>query len=185
MQSVTRGHYRILVAVLLQVAICSFLTGTALAQNTGYPVVESSTMMTASQSYLDATQFTTTTGRGTACLANSINNDTDAAAMIQQAICALPATGGTVDARGFANQTAFLPPITFQSNPFADPHTSSNGGNVIVTSTGNTTNTTNAISEGEAIIYAEAGVAITYAIGYASMGTIQMEYEVHIQVEAL
>lgn len=55
-------------------------------------------------------------------------------------------------------------------------------GAIAVTAAGNTT-TTNL--EGSMVIYARTGVAITYAIGYTSVGVTTMQYAAHLKVEAL
>jgi hypothetical protein len=85
---------------------------------TGLPQVTNSagTGCFGSTAYYDASAFSQAV-TATACAgANSLSND--AAGQIQQAICKLPSTGGTVDARGLnGNQT-------FKSDPFEDPGTS-------------------------------------------------------------
>ncbi|MCX6724258.1 MAG: hypothetical protein NT155_03765 [Candidatus Staskawiczbacteria bacterium] len=58
-------------------------------------------------------------------------------------------------------------------------------GAVIVPATGNVGNTTTTQSQGSATIYAKAGVAIQYAIGYTSVGATSMAYSAHISIEAL
>ncbi len=58
-------------------------------------------------------------------------------------------------------------------------------GAVVVTANGNITNTTQATSQGTAIIYAKTGVAIQYAIGYTSVGLTAMVFSAHLKLEAL
>lgn len=53
------------------------------------------------------------------------------------------------------------------------------------TATSATTNTTATNLNGEMYIYARTGVAIQYAIGYASSGATSMQYAAHLKVEAL
>lgn len=55
-------------------------------------------------------------------------------------------------------------------------------GAIAVTAAGNTTATN---LEGTLVIYAKTGVAITYAIGYTSVGVTTMQYAAHLKVEAL
>lgn len=58
-------------------------------------------------------------------------------------------------------------------------------GSALSVGTGNTTNTTQAVVHGTAVIYALTGVGITYAFGYTSVGVTAMQYELHITLEAL
>lgn len=48
-----------------------------------------------------------------------------------------------------------------------------------------TSNSTSNPVQGSIVIYAKTGVAIKYAIGYASSGVTPMAYEAHLKVEAL
>ncbi len=58
-------------------------------------------------------------------------------------------------------------------------------GAVIVPANGNAANTTQAMGQGTAVIYAKTGVAIQYAIGYTSVGVTAMQYSVHAKCEQL
>ena len=58
-------------------------------------------------------------------------------------------------------------------------------GAVIVPATGNTTNTTVTQSQGSCVINAKTAVAITYAIGYTSVGVTPMAYAAHLKLESL
>ena len=58
-------------------------------------------------------------------------------------------------------------------------------GNSITIANGNTGNTTTTATYGTATVYAKAGVAITYAFGYTSVGGTAMVYELHIKLEQL
>lgn len=57
-------------------------------------------------------------------------------------------------------------------------------GNSLSVGSGNTTNTTQAVLQGNAVVWAKTGVNMTYAFGYSSTGTA-MAYELHIKVETL
>jgi hypothetical protein len=57
------------------------------------------------------------------------------------------------------------------------------GANIAV-GTGVTTNTTQAVAHGEAVIWAKNNVAITYSYGYTSVGGTTMQYELHLSAEA-
>lgn len=65
------------------------------------------------------------------------------------------------------------------------PLLTSQAGAVIVPANGNTNNDTLTTSQGSAIIYAKTGVAVTYAIGYTSVGSPAMAYSAHIVVNSL
>lgn len=56
---------------------------------------------------------------------------------------------------------------------------------LLVTATGNTTNTTATNSQGSLVIYAKTAVAIQYAVGYTSVGATTMQFAAHLKVEAL
>lgn len=58
-------------------------------------------------------------------------------------------------------------------------------GAVVVPATGNVGNANTTQSQGSAVIYAKTGVAITYAIGYTSVGGTTMQYGAHLKVEAM
>lgn len=55
-------------------------------------------------------------------------------------------------------------------------------GAIAITAAGNTTATN---LEGTMVVYARTGVAITYAIGYTSVGVTTMQFAAHLKVEAL
>jgi hypothetical protein len=89
---------------------------------TGQAVVEDPAgAATNAQIVLDATQFFGNTGNPTGGTCTHAQLSGDAAGAIQAAICNLPTSGGTVDARGFGNPTYTQANVTFSSNPFADP----------------------------------------------------------------
>jgi hypothetical protein len=112
-----------LLLVLRQLALCAIASVSSHAQMNvyvqGQPTVgdPTSTVAATSASFLDATQFLSNVNVGGTCTVIPPVKPltTDAAGQIQAAICALPTTGGTIDARGLGTG------ITFQSSPFADP----------------------------------------------------------------
>jgi hypothetical protein len=111
-------------SVLLLFALCVVMSFPSRAQTPvdvyvqGQPTVgdPTNTVAATSPSFRDATQFSSDPLQLTSCGSPHVKALTnDAAGQIQAAICALPGSGGTVDARGLGSG------ITFGSNPFADP----------------------------------------------------------------
>ncbi len=58
-------------------------------------------------------------------------------------------------------------------------------GNSLSVGSGNTTNTTQAVLQGSATVWAKTGVQMTYAFGYTSVNASVMAYELHIKVFSL
>jgi hypothetical protein len=105
-------------AILMLVTFDPQAHATCPAGSIGQSQVNDGSNCYGSAAYLDSFKFPDT---GTVYCATNPPKCTGPAGKIEAAICALPAAGGTIDARGFCTTTSCS--TTFSCDPFEDPNT--------------------------------------------------------------